>query len=49
MVKEFDWERQLNKEKILDLFENIDLLEGMRRKKRKEAMKRRKDAVQKLR
>ena len=48
-MKEFDWERQLNKEKIFDLFENIDLLEGMRRKKRKEAMKRRKDAVQKLR
>ena len=39
MVKEFDWERQFNKEKTLDLFGNIDLLEVMRRKKRKEAMK----------
>lgn len=49
IVKNYDWEQELDPEKIQDLFKNIDLFEGMRRTKRREAMQRRKENVMKLR
>ena len=49
IVIAFDWKQEFNTGKILDLFKNIDLLEGMRRKRHNEALKRKKEGIQKLR
>lgn len=48
IVTGFDWQQELDAEKIHDLFETIHAVEGLRRKKRREAMRKRKENAQKL-
>lgn len=48
IVTGFDWQQEVDTEKIHDLFETIHAVEGLRRKKKREAMRKRKENAQKL-